>query len=175
MPRIDPIKRIKYNEKYYSKNENRIKKTLKEWYLKNKEKRKERYKENSKINYYKDKKKKMARVMAYQKIKLKTDINWILRKRLRNRLQKALKGVTKSKKTMDLLGVPHMDFFKTWIECKFKEGMTWENRRLWHVDHILPCSSFDLTKPEEQAKCFHYTNLQPLWASENLSKGNRIS
>ena len=175
MPRIDPIKRIKYNEKYYSKNENRIKKILKKWYLKNKEKRKERYKENSKINYYKDKKKKMARVMAYQKIKLKTDINWILRKRLRNRLQKALKGVTKSKKTMDLLGVPHMDFFKTWIECKFKEGMTWENRRLWHVDHILPCSSFDLTKPEEQAKCFHYTNLQPLWASENLSKGNRIS
>ena len=107
--------------------------------------------------------------------KYKTDINYNLKVRLRARIQHALKGVAKSKKTLELLGVPHMDFFKTWIECKFKEGMTWENRHLWHIDHIIPCSSFDLTKPEEQAKCFYYTNLQPLWASENLSKGNRIS
>ena len=171
----DPIKKKEYNERYYSKNKDKIKKRLKEWYLENKEKRKERYKENSRMNYYKDKKKKMARVMAYQKIKNKTDINWILRKRLRGRLQKALKGIIKSKRTMELLGVPHLDFLKTYLECKFKEGMTWENRHLWHIDHIIPCSSFDLTKPEEQAKCFHYTNLQPLWASENLSKGNRIS
>jgi hypothetical protein len=171
----DPIKKKEYNERYYSKNKDKIKKRLKEWYLENKEKRKERYKENSRMNYYKDKKKKMARVMAYQKIKNKTDINWILRKRLRGRLQKALKGIIKSKRTMDLLGVPHLDFLKAWLQSQFKEGMTWENRHLWHIDHIIPCSSFDLTKPEEQAKCFHYTNLQPLWASENLSKGNRIS
>jgi hypothetical protein len=171
----DPIKKKEYNERYYSKNKDKIKKRLKEWYLQNKEKRKERYKENSRMNYYKDKKKKMARVMAYQKIKNKTDINWILRKRLRGRLQKALKGIIKSKRTMDLLGVPHLDFLKAWLQSQFKEGMTWENRHLWHIDHIIPCSSFDLTKPEEQAKCFHYTNLQPLWASENLSKGNRIS
>ena len=171
----DPIKKKEYNERYYSKNKDKIKKRLKEWYLENKEKRKERYKENSRMNYYKDKKKKMARVMAYQKIKNKTDINWILRKRLRGRLQKALKGIIKSKKTMELLGVPHLDFLKAWLQSQFKEGMTWENRHLWHIDHIIPCSSFDLTKPEEQAKCFHYTNLQPLWASENLSKGNRIS
>ena len=171
----DPIKKKEYNERYYSKNKDKIKKRLKEWYLENKEKRKERYKENSRMNYYKDKKKKMARVMAYQKIKNKTDINWILRKRLRCRLQKALKGIIKSKRTMELLGVPHLDFLKAWLQSQFKEGMTWENRHLWHIDHIIPCSSFDLTKPEEQAKCFHYTNLQPLWASENLSKGNRIS
>jgi hypothetical protein len=171
----DPIKKKEYNERYYSKNKDKIKKRLKEWYLENKEKRKERYKENSRMNYYKDKKKKMAKVMAYQKIKNKTDINWILRKRLRGRLQKALKGIIKSKRTMELLGVPHLDFLKAWLQSQFKEGMTWENRHLWHIDHIIPCSSFDLTKPEEQAKCFHYTNLQPLWASENLSKGNRIS
>jgi hypothetical protein len=175
MPSRDPIKKKEYNERYYSKNKDKIKKRLKEWYLENKEKRKERYKENSRMNYYKDKKKKMARVMAYQKIKNKTDINWILRKRLRGRLQKALKGIIKSKRTMELLGVPHLDFLKAWLQSQFKEGMTWENRHLWHIDHIIPCSSFDLTKPEEQAKCFHYTNLQPLWASENLSKGNRIS
>ena len=111
----------------------------------------------------------------YQKIKHKTDMNWFLKKRLRSRLYNVLIGKNKSKSTMELLGVPNIDFFKTWIECKFKPGMTWENRHLWHIDHILPCSSFDLTKPEEQAKCFHYTNLQPLWASENLAKGSKIS
>jgi hypothetical protein len=175
MPSRDPIKRKEHSKKYYLNNKEKVQARNKKWYLKNKEKRKEKYIENSRANYYKDRKKKINKVIAYQKIKNKTDINWILRKRLRGRLQKALKGIIKSKKTMELLGVPHLDFLKTYLECKFKEGMTWENRHLWHIDHIIPCSSFDLTKPEEQAKCFHYTNLQPLWASENLSKGNRIS
>jgi hypothetical protein len=44
----------------------------------------------------------------------------------------------------------------------------------WHVDHIIPCSSFDLTDSEQQKKCFHYTNLQPLWAIDNLKKSNKI-
>ena len=48
--------------------------------------------------------------------------------------------------------------------------MTWENRSLWHIDHIKPCISFDLTKEEEQKKCFHWSNLQPLWAKENIAK-----
>jgi hypothetical protein len=120
-------------------------------------------------------KKVIKRNIEYERKKLKTDMRLVLKKRLRNRLYKVLKGNNKSKSTMELLGIPHLDFLKTYLECKFKEGMTWENRHLWHIDHVLPCSSFDLTKPEEQAKCFHYTNLQPLWASENLSKGNRIS
>ena len=49
--------------------------------------------------------------------------------------------------------------------------MTWENHGEWHIDHIKPCASFNLLNEDEQKKCFHYTNLQPLWASENLSKG----
>jgi hypothetical protein len=60
------------------------------------------------------------------------------------------------------------------LQKQFKEGMTKENHGLWHIDHIRPISSFDLTKPEQQIKCFHYTNLQPLWAKENLSKGSKI-
>jgi hypothetical protein len=51
--------------------------------------------------------------------------------------------------------------------------MTRENHGLWHVDHIRPCASFDLTDPEQQAICFHYTNLQPLWAIDNIKKGAR--
>jgi hypothetical protein len=54
--------------------------------------------------------------------------------------------------------------------------MNWQNHKRfgWHIDHIKPCSSFDLSKEEEQLACFHYTNLQPLWWHENLKKSNKI-
>ena len=52
--------------------------------------------------------------------------------------------------------------------------MTWENHGKWHVDHIKPCCTFDFSKEEEQKKCFHYTNLQPLWAEENLVKAGKV-
>jgi hypothetical protein len=65
---------------------------------------------------------------------------------------------------------------KAHLESQFKEGMTWEThgRRGWHIDHILPCASFDLNNPEEQRICFHYKNLQPLWWYENISKSDKI-
>jgi len=91
---------------------------------------------------------------------------------LRGRIRQALKGYNKSDLTVKLLGCNIKEF---WIhlEKKFTKGMTRENHGEWHVDHIIPCASFDLSKPEEQAKCFHYTNLQPLWAMDNLKKGDR--
>lgn len=77
--------------------------------------------------------------------------------------------------TKELYGCT-IEQLKAHLESKFRPGMTWKNYGFhgWHIDHIVPCAAFDLTKLEEQKKCFHYTNLQPLWRFENQSKGNRI-
>ena len=55
--------------------------------------------------------------------------------------------------------------------------MTWDNYEYygWHIDHIIPCSSFDLTDPEQQRLCCHYTTLQPLWWHENLAKNAKLN
>ena len=109
----------------------------------------------------------------YTKMKYKTDINYRLRKLLRGRIHGALKlkNTKKLASTFELIGCSVSEL-KSHLESKFKDGMTWNNHSLfgWHIDHIKPCSSFDLTKEKQQKECFHYTNLQPLWAIDNLSK-----
>ena len=60
------------------------------------------------------------------------------------------------------------------LEKQFDEYMTWENQGIWHIDHRIPSSSFDLTNPIEKMACFHYTNLQPMWGGENIRKSNRL-
>lgn len=105
----------------------------------------------------------------------KIDVNYRIEQRLRARVKKLLQGLNKSKSTKELVGCD-TNFLKKYLEKKFKKGMTWDNYELWHIDHVRPCSLFDLTDPEEQKKCFNFKNLQPLWAGENISKGgtNRI-
>jgi len=85
-------------------------------------------------------------------------------------------NVRKTDKTLQLLGCSIKEL-KLHLEKQFKPGMSWNTHRLfgWHIDHIKPCSLFDLTKKEEQQKCFHYTNLQPLWWYENLQKSNKYN
>lgn len=107
----------------------------------------------------------------YARKRYHTNENYRIRTRLRNRLYKALRGNKKSKKTMELVGMPIHEF-KQYIEAQFVEGMTWNNI---DIDHILPCASFDMTNKEEQQKCFHYTNLQPMFRPENQSKGAKIT
>ena len=72
--------------------------------------------------------------------------------------------------TIDLVGCS-MKGLRSHLEQQFTEGMSWDNYGKWHIDHIRPCVSFDLTDKEEQKECFHYSNLQPLWAEENMQKG----
>jgi hypothetical protein len=95
---------------------------------------------------------------------------------LRTRLASALrsKNIKKQYKIQTLLGCTVKEL-KQYLESKFQKEMSWENYGLkgWHIDHIIPCTSFDLTKKEEQRKCFHYTNLQPLWCNENLRKSGK--
>jgi hypothetical protein len=80
----------------------------------------------------------------------------------------------KSSNTINLLGCS-LEEARKHLESQFKEGMTWENHgnKGWHIDHIRPCASFDLTDIEQQRDCFNYKNLQPLWWNENLSKGDK--
>ncbi len=105
----------------------------------------------------------------------KVDVQCRLGCLLRSRINDVLRGKSKSLSTMKLLGCS-LEYLKVYFESKFQDGMTWENRGRWgwHIDHLTPCVSFDLTKPEEQRQCFHYTNLQPLWAKDNLIKGSKI-
>jgi hypothetical protein len=74
--------------------------------------------------------------------------------------------------TMKLTGCSKEELF-TFLEAEFEPEMTWDNYGKWHIDHIRPCASFNLEDPEEQRKCFHWTNLQPLWAVDNIRKSDK--
>lgn len=102
-----------------------------------------------------------------------SDPNFVLLQRLRVRIRMVLKK-GKTSKSLVYVGCS-LEELRSHIESLFKPGMTWENMRLWHVDHIRPCSWFDLSRDEEVRACFHYSNLQPLWKRENLAKGNRFA
>lgn len=90
----------------------------------------------------------------------------------RRRINKFLKGTARPR-TSELLGCTDTEF-RVYTESKFLPNMSWENRNLWHIDHIQPICSFDLTTLEGQKAAFHYTNTQPLWAVDNLRKGAKL-
>jgi hypothetical protein len=78
-------------------------------------------------------------------------------------------GREKNKRTMEYVGCD-VDTLRAHLERQFVDGMTWENQGEWHIDHVRPCASFNLDNEDERHQCFHYTNLQPLWGPDNLSK-----
>ena len=109
----------------------------------------------------------------YNQHKRLTDPLFLAKGRLRGRLRKTiqLKKFSKKSKTSDIIGCS-WEQLKDHIESQFVGGMAWENRNLWHIDHIVPLSSAKTI--EELEKLCHYTNLQPLWASDNMSKGAKL-
>ena len=169
----------------------------KKWYLKNKQHKKEydikyrkeiynkirrerikndpeyRKKINEARNEYGKRPEQKIKRNQYLKNKLKVDYNYKIIHTIRVRIKDVLRGHSKSDSTINMLGCTINELWKH-LESTFKPGMTKENHGLWHVDHIIPCSSFDLSNPKEQARCFHYSNLQALWAHENLSKGSKV-
>ena len=176
--------RRQYETKYRKKNRDKINARFRKWYKNNPEHQKKvkEYREKNKeklLKYFEEyrkkpgyKKKFNLYMKNYMNNKLKTDPDFKLKMQLRHRIYLALKvkGISKSKRTMKLLGCTVEELWKH-LESKFQPGMTKENYGKWHVDHIRPCASFDLTDPKQQFICFHYTNLQPLWAKDNIRKG----
>jgi hypothetical protein len=193
-----PSNRKEYIREYYLKNKEHIQEYIKEYHLKNKEHIKEYKKVYMKKYHLKNKEhikgykkkynkeyrlknkerareyriKNRAKFSAYVKRRYSTEPSFKLVRDLRRRILDALKGTAKSAHTMELIGCT-VDELWVHLESKFKPWMTRKNHGLWHVDHIKACAKFDLTDPVQQRRCFHWSNLQPLWAHENLSKGAR--
>jgi len=117
----------------------------------------------------------VLREKLYRKNRMQTDIQYRLRKILRDRIKNVVGHNYRSQETLSLIGCS-VEELKQYIEKQFKDNMDWNNYGIkgWHIDHIIPCVKFDLTKLEEQKKCFHYTNLQPLWWYENLQKSDKV-
>ncbi len=110
------------------------------------------------------------------KMKNETDIGFKIAKNYRSRIRLALKNseTKRCDSLFNLLGCS-IDYFKSYFCNLFTDGMSWElfMQGEIHIDHIKPCIKFDLTKENEQRKCFHYSNCQPLWKLDNLKKGSK--
>lgn len=117
-------------------------------------------------------KEKVSEIGKKYRSKYYTDPSYRLTVLNRSRISSALKGKLKNTSTITMLGCS-IEELKIHIEKQFLKGMHWGNRGKWHIDHIKPCSKFDLVDPKQQAICFHYTNLQPLWAIDNIKKSNK--
>jgi hypothetical protein len=160
--------RLKYAEDS-SKKKIYVKNNKEEIYRKNSEYHKKWYKNN--------KDKKLLKNKLYIQKRESEDIEFKLKLKLRSRLTMALKNYVnrpfKERNIQILIGCS-LEELKLHLEKQFKEDMNWNNHgKVWHIDHIKPCSLFNLIEVEEQRKCFNYSNLQPLYAQENLKKNNK--
>lgn len=166
----DREKMIEYYENYREEHKESIKKSNDKY----REKPESKEKADKWLKSYRKRDDVKKRRNEKLKIKRQNDPEFKLEHNLRSRIRIALKGIAKSQRTMELLGCSVDDLRKR-LENKFTPLMTWDNYgTYWHVDHIIPCASFDLTNPEQQKRCFHFTNLQPLEAKENIRKGAKI-
>jgi hypothetical protein len=174
-----------YVRKYYQDNKNILLTRSKKHYHDNKEKNLEKFRKLSKKYYENNKEKRLEYGKKYRKDN-RTKINkYVYEKKInnpiyrlsyivRNRIQSflKLKKINKNNKTFNIIGCSP-EFLKEYLEQKFTEGMSWDLMGQYiHIDHIIPLSS---AKTEDDIyKLCHYTNLQPLWAEDNLKKGDKM-
>ena len=143
------------------------------WESKNLDKVRLRKKEDIKRRRKRDPEKARKYERDYKRNRQKKDIQYKIAGNLRSRLSHALRrdDIKRGSAVRDL-GCS-LDKCKLWLEMHFQPGMTWANYGEWHIDHIRPLVSFDLTDKEHVKQACHFTNLQPLWAKENFAKGGR--
>lgn len=150
--------------KKYQKNKQYVKDYNKQWKFNNPDYYKQWYQNN------KDK------INKYQKLKKENNILYKISACIRTRISQTLSGYSKSKSTLQILGVKNFNEFKQYIESKFSEGMNWDNygygHNKWVIDHCKPLASAN-TEQEIYILNYH-TNLQPMWWNENMTKGAKI-
>lgn len=181
----------RYHREYYKKNKQKIYKVQKECVLKRKdhysefqkkyrEEHKEKAQEYRRQYYLNNKQYFFDQNVKNVKRRLFSDANFAIKLRLTDRFRTCLKEYLergfdiKRRKAIEKLGCTIPEF-KTYIESKFLDGMNWQNwkRDGWHIDHIKPLSKFDLTKEMELEKAVHFSNMQPMWAIDNIIKGSK--
>ena len=124
--------------------------------------------------YYQGNRKEIIeKIIKYQNHKYQSDPQYRFRKTISSNIRNSLKG-TKSELTEKYLGID-IAMFKKWIQFQFKDGMTWENQGIyWHIDHVIPVSSFNFNNEEDRYQCNNWINLRSLEAKENLRKHDKI-
>lgn len=169
--------------KYYQDNKEEIKEKVASWIHENSEKSKQ-----TKALYYQNNREKMdlakkqwhdknkdkmkAWANEYMKNRYKTDMDYRIKSLMNKRIRDYIRS--KTKPTLEFLGCS-MEYFKKWTEYQFDENINWDNMgTYWHFDHVIPCNSFDFSKENDILECYHWKNIRPLEAIENISKGAKL-
>lgn len=177
---LNPEYDLIYSKEYRLKYPEKVRLSHKKWVDKNyggiKKYSKKHYWEH--VEYYKEHGKKYRSqhredINLYRKNRKLINIQYKLSCLLRTRLNQAVRNNFKTGSAVRDLGCSISEL-KIYLENQFKEGMMWENHGEWHIDHKIPLKHFDLTNRDQLLKAVHYTNLQPLWAFDNISKNDKI-
>ena len=165
MPK-DNKDRAKYRREYYLRNRERIRAQQREYYRNNREHIREQQK-----TYYRIFKEKINE--RHNKWRRDTPGQRVIHN-MRSSIRRALNGLSKGGHTTEIIGCS-ISHLRLHLEVQFKKGMSWDNYGSeWHIDHRIPIHAFDVDNPAELKTCFHFSNLQPMWASDNCSKGGKV-
>lgn len=169
------------NKQWREANQERIKENMRRWLEENAEYKKAKDKEYREA--HRDQKREYNRIWvkeSYHKLKQDPDNELFTRLRVKKNLSRRLRELLRQQKSLrciDYVGCS-FDKLRMYLESRFEDGMNWYNygnvawnkMNAWHIDHIIPCASFDMSNPVHQLACFHYKNIQPMWGIDNIKK-----